>query len=163
MTLHPQLDELIQRVLPVVQSFHSKGMFAPHAATINSAGELSGHALTTDGTTQLSVSETIEHFENKFSNQAKFGEIRAAGIFYHSPGTDATANRVALPPANTTDECRNIVAILEHSLGNSIYLIVPYKGEAQAIEYAVGKLIEKPARIFLSVPSSIKKPWWRLW
>jgi hypothetical protein len=163
MSLHPQLDELIHRVLPVVQDFHSKGMFSPHAATINNAGELSGHALTTDGKTQLSVAQTIEHFENKFSGQANSGEIRATGIFYHSPGLDASGNRVSLPPAGNTDECRAIVALLEHSSGESVYLLVPYSGEAEAIEYAVGKLIEKPAKIFRSKPSAAKNPWWKLW
>jgi hypothetical protein len=138
-------------------------MFSPHAATISNAGELSGHALTTDGTTQLSVVQTIEHFENRFSGQAKSGEIRATGIFYHSPGIDASGNSVSLPPADTTEECRAVVALLEHSLGDSVYLLVPYTGEAKAIEYAVGKLIEKPAKIFRSEPSTAKNPWWKLW
>ena len=81
MAIHQQLDELIHRVLPVVQDFHRKGMFAPHAASINNAGALAGHALTADGTTQLSVPQAIEHFESRFSQQAKSGEIQAAGIF----------------------------------------------------------------------------------
>jgi hypothetical protein len=170
MALHPELDELIHRVLPVVQGFHSKGMFSPHAATINNAGELSGHALTTDGTAQLSVLQTIEHFEDRFAGQAKTGEIRATGIFYHSPGIDVSGNRVStpgykvsLPPADTTDECRTVVALLEHSSGDSVYLLVPYSGEAPTIEYAVGKLIEKPVKIFRPEPSRAKKPWWKLW
>lgn len=163
MALHPQLDELIHRMIPVVQDFHGKGMFSPHAATIDNAGELSGHALTADGTTQLSVMQTIEHFEDKFSRQAESGEIRATGIFYHSPGIDASGHKVSLPPAATTDECRAIVALLEHSSGDSVYLLVPYSGEAKAIEYAVGKLIEKPAKIFRPKPSVAKKPWWKLW
>lgn len=163
MALHTQLDELIQRVLPVVQHFHSQGMFAPHAATIKSSGELSGHALTSDGTTQLSVAQTIEHFESQFAREAQADGIRAAAIFYHSPGIVPAGNGVSLPPADTTDDCKNIVAILEHASGESVYLLIPYSGEAEAIEYSVGKLIEKNPRIFLSDPSPVKKPWWKFW
>jgi hypothetical protein len=163
MALHPELDELIHRVLPVVQEFHRKGMFSPHAATVNMAGELAGYALTTDGTTQLSVAQTIEHFESKFAGQAKLSEIRGSGIFYHSPGVSAVENRVILPPANTTDECRAVVALLEHSSGDSVYLLLPYSGKSPAIEYAVGKLIEKPARILWPEPNGANKPWWKLW
>lgn len=163
MALHPELDKLIHRVLPVVQDFHRKAMFSPHAATINMAGELAGHALTTEGTTQLSVAQTIEHFERKFAGQAKLGEIRGSAIFYHSPGVGAVENRVSLPPANTTEQCRAVVALLEHSSGDSVYLLLPYSGEPPAIEYGVGKLIEKPAGIFRSDPNNAKKPWWKIW
>lgn len=138
-------------------------MFAPHAASIDSTGELSGHALTTDGTNQLSVSQAIEHFESKFSLQAKSHEIQATGIFYHSPGIDASAKIVSLPPANTTDECRAIVALLEHSLGDSVYLIIPYSGQLPEIEYSSGKLVEKPTRVFPHKSNSTNKPWWKLW
>jgi hypothetical protein len=150
MALNPQLDELIHLMLPVVQDFHCKGMFAPHAATIDSNGELSGRALTTDGTTPFSVSQAIEHFESEFALQAKSGQIQATGIFYHSPGIYASATRIILPPASTTDECRTVVALLEHSSGDSVYLLVPYSGQPPQIEYDVGKLIEKPSKVFLT-------------
>lgn len=127
MALHAQLDEIVQRVLPVVQHFHARGMFSPHAATFSNADELAGHALSSDGSVQLSVMKTIEHFENQFARQAKSGELRATGIFYCSPGIDASAG-------------------------------------GQAIQYAAGKLIEKPARIFLlEPPRPATNPWWRLW
>jgi|EndMetStandDraft_5_1072996.scaffolds.fasta_scaffold56024_5 hypothetical protein len=163
MALHQQLDELIQRVLPVVQDFHRKGMFAPHAASIDKAGTLAGHALTTDGTTQLSVSQAIEHFESRLSQQANVGEIQAAGIFYHSPGIDASGSRVSLPPASNTDECRTLVASLEHASGDSVYLLIPYSGEPPVVEYAVGKLIEKPAKVFSPKQNQERRPWWKLW
>ncbi|KAF0812413.1 hypothetical protein IGB42_03081 [Andreprevotia sp. IGB-42] len=163
MALHPQLDELIHGVLPMVQDFHRKGMFAPHAATIDDKGKLSGHALTTDGTTQFSVAQALEHFENTFALQAKSGEIQAASIFYHSPGIGGSTGKVQLPPAITTDECRTIVALLEHSSGDSVYLLIPYNGQPPQIEYGIGKLIEKPAKMFLCKPGSGSKPWWKLW
>src|SRR5438067_10712223 len=115
MGLHAQLDDLIHRVLPVVQDFHSKGMLAPHAATIDHAGNLTGHALTTDGATQLSVSQTIAHFENRFATKAKSAQILATGIFYHASGIRSSADGVSLPPADTVDQCNMIVALLEHA------------------------------------------------
>jgi hypothetical protein len=163
MALHPQLDELIQRVLPVVQDFHRKGICAPHAATVDKAGVLAGRALTTDGTTQLSVAQAIEHFESSFAKQAALGEIQATGIFYHSPGLDTSSGRVSLPPATNTDECRALVALLEHAAGDSVYLLISYSGEPPSVEYAVGKLVEKPLEVFASQQSKVKKPWWKLW
>jgi len=151
MALHAQLGELINRVLPVVQHFHDKGMLAPHAATIDKTGELSGRALTTDGTEELSVSQAIEHFESTFAQLAAVGSIQASGIFYHSSGVDLSSGTVALPPANNTDECRALVALLEHTSGESVYLLVPYTGQAPSIEYAMGKLIEKPSKAFATV------------
>lgn len=163
MALHQQLDELIQRVLPVVQDFHRKGMFAPHAATMDSQGELAGHALTADGGTQLSVSQAIAHFESKFVLQAKSGDIQATGIFYHSPGIDASSGQVVLPPASNTDECRTVVALLEHASGDSVYLLIPYTGEPPDVEYGMGKLVEKPVTVFFRTPDTVGKPWWKLW
>lgn len=123
MALHHQLDELVNRALPVVQDFHRRGMFSPHAATIDASGSVAGHALTTDGSTQLSVAQAIEHFEQKFSGPAGLNEIQGAGIFYHSPGIATSEGRVSLPPATTTDECRTLVALLEHAAGDSVCLL----------------------------------------
>lgn len=163
MALHPQLDELINRVLPVVQDFHQRDMFAPHAATIDGAGSVVGHALTTDGSTQLSVEQAIKHFEQQFSRNADLNEIQGAGIFYHSPGILTSEGKVSLPPATTTDECRTLVALLEHASGESVYLLVPYAGTPPNVEYAVGKLIERPASIFSGKRRPERKPWWKLW
>lgn len=163
MALHQQLDELINRVLPVVQDFHRKGMFAPHAASVDAAGNVAGHALTTDGTTQLLVGQALEHFERKFAQQAGLSEIQGTGIFYHSPGVDTSAGTVTLPPATTTYECRTLVALLEHVAGDSVYLLIPYGGEGPALEYGLGKLVEKPRKIFVSTQRGQSKPWWKLW
>lgn len=163
MPLHPQLDEMIHRVLPVVQDFHRKAMFAPHAATIDASGELSGHTLTTDSSTSLSVAQAIEHFESKFSLQAQSREIQAMGIFYHSLGIDGSVERFSLPPANIMDECRTVVALLEHSSGDSAYLVIPYSGSPPQIDYGVGMLIEKPSKVFIRTPNPEHRPWWKLW
>jgi hypothetical protein len=68
-----------------------------------------------------------------------------------------------LPPASNTDECRTLVALLEHASGDSVYLLIPYSGEPPVVEYAVGKLIEKPAKVFAPKQNQEGKPWWKLW
>lgn len=163
MALQTQLDELTHRILPVVQDFHRKGMFAPHAASFDTSGEISGHALTTDGTAQHSVSKAIEYFEATFKEKGASGEITATGIFYHSPGVDTSAGIVSLPPANNTDDCKTLVGLLEHASGQSVYLVIPYSGRPPDIEYAVGKLIGKPPRIFIVRGSQEKRSWWKVW
>ncbi len=162
MAIHSQLDELIGRVLPVVQDFHRKAMFAPQAASIDKEGAVKGHALMNDGTSKLTVAQAIDHFERDFSSKAASDAIVATGIFYHSPGIDTSSGSVVLPPANTVDECRTLVALLEHSAGDSVYLLIPYRGEPPSVEYEVGKLVEKPPKIFIR-PEVAQKPWWKLW
>ncbi|MFH1814229.1 MAG: hypothetical protein ABIF28_08695 [Pseudomonadota bacterium] len=164
MALHPQLDELLDRVLPTVKHFHSKSMLAPHAATIDHVGALTGRALTTDGSNQLTVSQAISHFESSFSELAKAGEIHASGIFYHGAGVDTSSGTVELPPASTVEECVALVGLLEHVSGESIYILIPYQSGPSSIEYSVGKLIEKPPRVFLQKATQrTAKPWWRFW
>lgn len=162
MALHPQLDKLISGMLPIVQDFHRNGMFAPHAATIDRQGDLFGHALVEE-TEESTASQAIEHFESKFGLQARRGEIQASGIFYHSPGIDASDNKVFLPPASTTDECKAIVALLEHSCGNSVYLFIPYSGQPPQVEYDDGQLIEKPPKVFIPKTPFKNERMWRLY
>jgi hypothetical protein len=150
MALHIQLEEILDTVLPVVQQFHGRSMYAPHAATMEPDGSLTGHALTTDGTTHVSAVQALTHFEDSFHKEALAGSIRASAIFYHSVGVVASSGKVTLPPANTIDECRCIVGLLEHESGESVYIVIPYKGEPGSITYETGKLIAKPQRVFAS-------------
>ncbi len=163
MALHAQLDDLLERFLPMVQHFHSQGMFSPHAVTLGSDGELTGRAVTTDGTAQVSLEHTIANFESNFREMAAAGTIHASGIFYHSPGIDTSTGTLSLPPAHTVDECRSLVGMIEHICGQSLYIQISYSGEGEAIVYASGKLIEKPAKVFLPQPGPAAKPWWKIW
>ena len=161
MALHPQLDELINAMLPFVQEFHAKAQLAPHAASINTTGEIEGSALVTQDNRNVSVHEALAHFESKFLHAAKAGEIVASAVFFHGVGL-AEPGR----PAQTEEEARAIVALLEHKAGESVFLVIPYAVSAGAIHYEMGKLIAKPAAVFLVSPSSPKKeikPWWRIW
>lgn len=163
MTLHPQLHHLIDGMLPIVQDFHREGSFAPNAASVDLQGKLLGQAIVIDDTDEstdvFTPEEAIEYFESEFALQAQSGKTQATGIFYHSPGIDASSGEVSLRPAHTTDECRAIVALLEHSCGDSVYLIIPYSGQPPQVEYGMGKLIEKPAKVFKSKRPSRASIW----
>lgn len=161
MSLHTQLEELLNRVMPVVKQFHSKAMYAPHAATMDSAGDVTGRAFTSDGTSNLTVGQSLVHFESGFAELARKNEIHASGIFYHGAGMNSSSGVLELPPAETEGECVAVVGLLEHISGQSVYLYIPYSGERDAIEYATGKLIAKPQKVFAVAPT--QQPWWKIW
>jgi hypothetical protein len=163
MALHAQLEELLDRIMPMVKHFHGTSMFAPHAATMDGAGTVAGHALSSDGTSNLSVPQAIAHFESSFKQLAQDGAIVASAIFYHGGAIDTSSGKLALPPASTTDECLAVVGLLEHVSGESVYILIAYQGEPGNVEYSPGKLIEKPPAVFLSRQVQPPKPWWKLW
>jgi hypothetical protein len=149
MALHAQLNEILDAVLPVVQQFHGRSMYAPHAAMMGRDGVITGHALTSDGSNHLSVEQALAHFAESFRPLAQAGEISASAVFYHSVGIAPSSGRVELSPASTIDECRVLVGLLEHESGQSVYIVIPYRGEAGSIEYDTDTLIEKPPAVFV--------------
>ena len=161
MALHSQLDELLNAMLPFVQQFHSKYQLAPHAASMNNAGEIKGSALVTKDNQSLSVAEAISHFELKFRKAAEARAIVASAVFFHGVGLAEPAK-----PAQTEEEACALVALMEHRSGQSVFLVIPYSATDSGIQYEMGKLIAKPAAVFLApeaAPNAESKPWWRFW
>ena len=144
-------------MLPLVQQFHAKGQLAPHAASMDNAGEIKGSALVVQDSRTLSVPEALSHFESTFRQAAQASEIVASAVFFHGVGLAEPARH-----AKTEEEARAIVALLEHKSGDSVFLVVPYESTPGGITYEVGKLIGKPAAVFSS-PVKESKPWWRVW
>lgn len=157
MALHSQLEELINAMLPFVQEFHSKGQLAPHAASMSNAGEIKGSALVTPDDRGLSVPEALSHFQAKFHQAARDKEIIASAVFFHGVGLVEPSR-----PAETESEARAIVALLEHEVGESVFLVIPYQSTPSGIAYSIGKLVSKPAVVFTN-PKRFPKPWWRIW
>jgi hypothetical protein len=143
MALNSQLDQIIHAMLPVLKQFHSKGQLAPHAASLNLAGDLKGASLVVTGNQSVSVSEALVHFESQFREAATAGQIVASAIFFHGVGLTRIGT-----PASTIGEASALVGMLEHKAGDSVYLIIPYHFTDSGIEYALGKLIAKPASVF---------------
>jgi hypothetical protein len=148
MALHSQLDELINTMLPFVQQFHAKNQLAPHAAFINTDGELLGVAITdkdVSSDVEFSVLDAITHFELQFQKAAKANEIIASAIFFHGIGIIEPQK-----PAQTEEEAHTIVVLLEHQIGESVSLIIPYEVVDGTIQYHTGRLISKPISVFSS-------------
>jgi len=162
MTLPSQLDQLIQQITATAKKFHALGMYAPHAGVIDVQGKFQGDALTSDGIKQITVPQTLAHFESKFRELANSRRIVASAVLYHGPGVVVNESRASFPPAETTDDCKAMITLLEHADGTSVYLVIPYEGEGADIAYANGKLIEKPRSMF-PTPVGISRPWWRFW
>jgi len=148
MALHPETDELIQRVLPMFQDMHGKGMLAPLGAFMDQAGSIKLHALANEGGAEISVAEAISKIEAKFTELALSAEIQASAIFYHTPGIDPQSEEFQLLPGENESNCHCIAVLLEHRSGDSVYLLVPHSLTAERIEYQTGKLISKPSKVF---------------
>lgn len=144
MALHSQLDQIINAMLPFVQKFHSQGQLAPHAASLSRSGELIGATLATNDNRRVSVPDTLAHFENQFRQAANADQIIASAVFYHGVGLTTLGT-----PAQTVEEAGAIVGMLEHKAGDSVYLVIPYHDTDAGIEYELGRLITKPASVFL--------------
>ncbi|WP_163997444.1 hypothetical protein [Pyxidicoccus caerfyrddinensis] len=155
MTIHHQLSEMIDVVLPNVQNFHSRGQMAPHAASMNGAGQIKGSLLATDNGCHLTVPEALAHFESELRRAAEEGSIVASAIIFHGVGLADPAQ-----PAQTKGEASAIVALLEHEAGDSVFLVIPYQVTRRGIQYEMGKLVRKPAAVFLGAHSQAR-PWWR--
>lgn len=116
-----------------------------------------------EGDKHLSVTEALAHFESNFRAAAKAGDIVASAIFFHG-----TAISITPKAAQTEEEARTLVALLEHKAGDSAYLVIPYSRVNGIVEYETGKLFTKPVAVFLASlegvpPKPTPKPWWRVW
>lgn len=144
MPLHPQLEELAGRMLPLVKRFHAQEDFAPHAAAMDASGEVTGNALIyEEGARQPTVAEALERFESAYRQAAAAGEIVASAVFFHGAALDG-----GVRPAATVGEAAALVFGLEHESGQSLYLAVPYARTPDGPVYEPPVLIEKPVAVF---------------
>ena len=141
--MHSQLDELIDATLQHAKDCHARGSLAPLAATMNASGEITGAALTNDGTNNISVLEVLNYFETEWRRRAASGEIVATSLWFHG-----TSFLHGIQPATTIDEACTLVCRLEHYSGESVSLAIPYQQTGDAFEYHLGRLILKPAAVF---------------
>ncbi|MEZ4388048.1 MAG: hypothetical protein R3D98_10830 [Candidatus Krumholzibacteriia bacterium] len=113
---HPDLDELLNALLPFAQEMLSKqGEFFPFGATMKSDGSIASAAGDAGGEHPPSQ-EVIDLLLSGFRDQASKGEIKAAGVCLHV--------RISPPGSGTTDA---VCARLEHSTGETVEVYLPYK------------------------------------
>jgi hypothetical protein len=114
---HPDLEELLNALLPFAQEMLAKnGEFYPFGASIDSKGEVSAQAAD-PGEENPDSQEVIAMLVAGMREEAKRGEIRAAGICYDA--------RVV--PPGKTDKTDAIACRLEHASGEAVVTFVPYR------------------------------------
>lgn len=147
MPIHPQLDEILNYMSPLVRELHSAGSLAPVAATMDKTGELNGDAYivenSDDSSANLSIQDVLDRFEKKHREAAAVGEIVASAIFFHG-----VALSEPIRPAQTYEEACTIVGLVEHIDGDSFFFVVPYEISEDVVNYLGVRLIEKPATVF---------------
>jgi hypothetical protein len=114
---HPDLEELLNALIPFAQEMLAKnGEFYPFGASIDAKGEVSAQAAD-PGEENPDSQEVIAMLVAGMREEAKRGEIRAAGICYDArvvpPGKTAKTDAIA---------CR-----LEHASGEAVVTFVPYR------------------------------------
>jgi hypothetical protein len=136
---HPDLQELLDSLLPFAQSMLSQhGSFNPYGAFVSSDGEIQW--ISADTGEEFPAAQTlIDTMNGVFQEDAAAGKIRAATICY-----DART----IPPGQTV-KTDAIAFSLEQRSGDSITVFLPYqKAGDGAIQYGELFATEKTAQFF---------------
>jgi hypothetical protein len=138
---HPDLDELLNALLPFAQQMLSAhGEFFPFGAAMNADGQIALHSAGT-GSEQPASTEVIDMLIAVFRQQAANKEVRACGICYD----------VRVIPPGHTDKTDAICVALEHESGESIGVILPYsKGFWKRMKYGTLYATAMDRQMFLS-------------
>jgi hypothetical protein len=114
---HPDLDELLNALVPFAQEMLSKhGEFLPFGATMSVNGEITAEAAF-DGEEPPPSERLIEMLTQAFRQKAVSGRIRAAGI---------CCDVRTIPPGQT-DKTDALCIKLEHQSGEAANLYLPYR------------------------------------
>ena len=114
---HPELEELLNALVPFAQEMLSKhGEFYPFAASMDLDGEISCVAGDT-GDEQPGSEDVIELLSEGLRDEARQGKIRATGI---------CLDIWTIPPGKT-EKTDAICVRLEHVDGDAVHCCVPYR------------------------------------
>jgi hypothetical protein len=114
---NPDFEELLNALMPFAQEMLAKnGEFYPFGATMASDGKV--NAVSADmGEEQPETQALIDMMIQGFRQEAAAGSLRAAGI---------CVDIRTIPPGQT-EKTDAICARLEHSSGEAVRVILPYK------------------------------------
>ena len=151
--LHPDLQALVDDQFAFAGRLQALGSFAPLAASMNPAGEITGAALVTSEVaidlSNLSADEGVGLLTRQFIDAAQRGEIKASAIFFHGHNDGGPAPR----PAATEAEANCLVVFLDHRDGPAVAAVFNYR---QATDgrwvYAPPFFIRKKAIVFAPRP-----------
>src|SRR5262249_56366350 len=97
---HPDLDELLNALLPFAQQMLSKhGEFFPFGSAMSVDGKIEAHAAS-DGSEKPPSQQLIDLLTQSFRQQSSSGQIRAAAICYDvrtiPPGQSETTDPLSV-------------------------------------------------------------------
>src|SRR5947209_461638 len=114
---HPDLDQLLNALLPLPQQMVSKrGEFYPFGSAMRTDGKIEAHAAY-DGNEQPPSQQLIDLLTQGFRQQASSGEIRAAAICCD----------VRTMPPGQSEKTDAICVSAEHKNGEAADVYLPYK------------------------------------
>jgi hypothetical protein len=114
---HPDLDQLLNALLPFAQQMLSKhGEFYPFGSAMSTDGKIEAHAAY-DGGEQPPSQQLIDLLTQGFRQQASSGKIRAAAI---------CCDVRAIPPGQS-EKTDAICVSAEHQSGEAADVYLPYK------------------------------------
>jgi hypothetical protein len=123
---NPDLNQLLSALLPFAEQMLAKhGEFLPFAMAMKPNGEIEAVGAY-DGDEHPPPQTLIELTTLAFKQQAREGQIRAAGICYD----------VRTVPPGHTEKCDAVCASLEHHTGESVDVYLPYEKDSKGnIQY----------------------------
>ena len=114
---HPDLDELLNLLIPFAQQMLSKhGEFYPFGSAMSTDGKAEAHAAY-EGDDNPPSEKLIDLLTRGFQQQAAAGLIRAAAICYD----------VRIVPPGQTEKSDAICVSAEHQNGEAADVYIPYK------------------------------------
>jgi hypothetical protein len=114
---HPDLDQLLNTLIPFAQQMLSKhGEFFPFGSVMTADGKLEEHAAY-DGDERPPSQQLIDLLKRGFRQQAATGQIRAAAVCYD----------VRTIPPGESEKTDAICVVAEHQNGEGANVYLPYK------------------------------------
>ena len=138
---HPDLDNLLNAILPFAQQMLAKhGEFYPFGSTMTNSGEIIAQGAALEGNDHPASQPLIKLMTQAFRKQALAGQIRAAGICYDVR---------TIPPGESV-KTDAICVTLESNTGQCVSVFVPYKkGWFSRIKYGELFASKRDAQIFV--------------
>ena len=142
---HPELNALLDTLLPVAQMLlRNHGEFYPFGAVMTSSGEIRHVGAKMEDDDHPPSQPLIDLLTENFKKQAKRGELRAAGICYD----------VLTVPPGEGQKCDAVCFSLEHYLGETVNVFVPYVKTASGnIQYGEIFAAKRTGQFFCELPS----------
>jgi hypothetical protein len=142
---HPELDALFHTLLPFAQTMlREHGEFYPFGAIMTSSGDIQQIGAKIEGDDHPRSQPLIDLLTEAFQEQAKNGQLRAAGI---------CCDVLTVPPGE--HQKRNAVCCcLEHCSGETVNVFVPYVKADGNIQYGGIFAAKRTAQFFCKLPSA---------